>query len=244
MEEHLRNVNQEAQQTKELHEARRLDLETQTHLVTVSKGEAQRLAKEIKATQSELDRLTDVQNDKQNLVFRAQQSIDGIKQKMKWGEKQLQEWLQAAQEREDDADVLQKYTLIDEAKVKELTLAIGKLTDGVQRDQALLDKEVTETHSHELGLDKVSIIFRQLHNEKRQLIDRWESTVNEMQERDEAIQKAAETFQRLKADANERAKVVKEQEALLADDHVANEDERRKTQMRERTLAATLLQRA
>jgi UDP-glucose:O-linked fucose beta-1,3-glucosyltransferase len=236
MEEHLRNVNQEAQQTKELHEARRLDLDTQTHLVTVSKGEAQRLAKEIKSTQTELDRLTDVQNEKQNQVFKAQQQIDGIKQKMKWGEKQLQEWLQAAQEREDDADVLQKYTLVDEAKVKELTLAIGKLTDGSQRDQALLDKEVTETHSHELGLDKVSIIFRQLHSEKRQLIDRWETTLNEMQGRDDAIQQAAETFQRLKADANERNKTIKEQEGLLTEEQTANEDEVRKTQMRERTL--------
>ena len=55
------------------------------------------------------------------------------------------------------ADVIMKYTQMDEAKIKELTLALSKLTEGAQRDQALLDKEVTETHSHELGLDKISI---------------------------------------------------------------------------------------
>lgn len=236
MEEHLRNVNQEAQQTKELHEARRLDLATQTHLVTVGKGEAQRIAKEIKAAQADLDRLTDEQNEKQNQVFKGQQQIDRIKQKMQWGEEQLREWLNAAQEREDDADVIMKYTQQDEAKIKELTLQLAKLTEGVQRDQALLDKEVTETHSHELGLDKVSIIFRQLHAEKRQLIDRWEQTLNEMQGRDEAIQGAAETFQKLKAEANERVKTIKEEEALLEEEQLANEDERRKTDARERAL--------
>jgi len=236
MEEHLRNVNQEAQQTKELHEARRLDLATQTHLVTVSKGEAQRISKEIKATQTELDRLTDEQNEKQNQVFKGQQHIDAVKQKMQWGEEQLQEWLAAAQEREDDADVIMKYTQQDEAKIKELTLQLAKLTEGAQRDQSLLDREVTETHSHELGLDKVSIIFRQLHAEKRQLIDRWEQTLNEMQGRDDSIQAAAEQFQKLKADANERAKTIKEQEALLEEEQLSNEDERRKTEGRERAL--------
>jgi UDP-glucose:O-linked fucose beta-1,3-glucosyltransferase len=155
---------------------------------------------------------------------------------MQWGEGQLQEWLAAANEREEDAAVLQKYAAVDEARIKELTLEIEKLTIGVQRDQALLDKEVTETHAHDLGLDKTSIIFQQLHVEKRKLITRWEKTLVTMQTRDEEIQAKAEEFQRCKAEVNEKAKVVTEQEKLLEDEKLANDDERKKIESKEREL--------
>lgn len=185
-----------------------------------------------------IDSLTAQQKEQQNNIFTARQTIDRIKTEMKWGEGQLEAWVKAAEEREEDAEVLRKYAAADEAKIKELTRDIEKETVAVQRDEALLDKEVTETHAHELGLDKTSIIFQQLHDEKRKVIDRWERTLLLMQKRDEEIQGKAEAFQRHKSAVQEQAKLVKEQEELLADELATNEDERRKIEGKERELAA------
>ena len=64
---------------------------------------------------------------------------------MKWSQKELEDWLEEASHRDEDAMTLMKYAKIDDAKIKELTLKLEKLTDEKTRKKKLLEGEVTNT---------------------------------------------------------------------------------------------------
>lgn len=78
---------------------------------------------------------------------------------MKWTQEELQAWVAKTKDAEDDAQVLAKYQRADEAKVKELTLKIERLTQESQKLKRDLDSEITNTHGHQIGLDKVTIMM-------------------------------------------------------------------------------------
>ena len=55
---------------------------------------------------------------------------------------------------------MEKYKLADDAKTKELNLQIEKLTIDVTKKQSELDKEITETQTAQIELDKTAEEFR------------------------------------------------------------------------------------
>lgn len=236
MEDHIKNVAQESAQTKQLCDRRQKEVESQEHQIVLAQRERERLERERKSITAEIQQYNEQLNDRQSEIFKFQQRIDTIKDEMKWGDDKLSKWLEEAQRLEEDTEVLEKYSLADESRVKELQLEIEKETVAKQRDSNLLDSEVTETHTHELGLDKVSQMFRQVHQERTSLINRWEKTLNQMQERDSNIQEVAENFQRLKVETAKFERLLKEQEAMLEEEKLANEETEKKTVFRERDL--------
>ena len=66
---------------------------------------------------------------------------------MNWNQEELEQWALAAKQKEEDNLALQKYTRADEAKIKDITLQIEKLTTLVSEKKNELDNEVTETQS-------------------------------------------------------------------------------------------------
>jgi chromosome segregation ATPase len=64
---------------------------------------------------------------------------------MNWNQEELEQWALAARQKEEDNLTLEKYRRADEAKIKELTLNIEKLTVEVANKSKELAKEVTET---------------------------------------------------------------------------------------------------
>lgn len=68
--------------------------------------------------------------------------MEGFKKQMNFSQEELEQWVRAAKQEEDDNLALEKYTRADEAKIKELTLAIEKLTKHVNEKKLELDDEV------------------------------------------------------------------------------------------------------
>ena len=55
---------------------------------------------------------------------------------------------------------MEKYHKEDESKIRELNLQIEKLTVEVNRKQSELDKEITQTQTTQIELDKTSEEFK------------------------------------------------------------------------------------
>jgi hypothetical protein len=66
---------------------------------------------------------------------------------------------------------MEKYKLTDEAKIKELNLQIEKLTVETTRKQTDLEREITETQTAQIELDKTAEEFRQQHDERHKLFE-------------------------------------------------------------------------
>jgi hypothetical protein len=72
--------------------------------------------------------------------------------------------------------------------MKELGLAVEKLTQQVAVQRDALDSEITDTQAAQIQLDRAAQDFRQLHAERQDLIRQWDEAREAMKHRDEAIQ--------------------------------------------------------
>lgn len=86
-------------------------------------------------------------NDGQNAIYRGNEKLDKYKVEMNWNQEELEQWVLAARQKEEDSLTMEKYKRGDEAKIKELNLQIEKLTVGVSVKQNQLDQEITETQT-------------------------------------------------------------------------------------------------
>lgn len=107
----------------------------------------------------------------------------------------LESWAAAQKQKEDDNLALQKYQRADEARIKELTLQIEKLTKEVKSRQNQLDAEVTETRAAQIELDKTGEEFKNLHRERQELLLQWEESIKAAERREQLIKQAEETLQ-------------------------------------------------
>merc|ERR1712083_585537 len=113
---------------------------------------------------------------------------------MNWNQEELEQWAIAARQKEEDELTLEKYKRADETKVKELTLAIEKLTVETAAKRKELADQVTETQAKQIEMEKTAERFRQLHEDRRRIISQWEDAVKSMQQRDNQLERKGEEY--------------------------------------------------
>ena len=79
-----------------------------------------------------------------------------------------------------------QYTKQDDGKVRDLGLAIEKVTRQVAEASGALEAEVTETQGVQIQLDKTAEDFRQLHADRQELVRQWEAALDTVRQRDQA----------------------------------------------------------
>ena len=124
----------------------------------------------------------------------AKEELDKLKLDLNWNQEELEQWATSATKKEEENMALQKYTLTDELKIKELTLTIEDLTKRSVEKKAMLENEVTETKSYQTELEKMSESFRDQHEERRQLIKQWKDTIDSMNDRDKVVNELAAQY--------------------------------------------------
>ena len=92
------------------------------------------------------------------------------------------------------------------------------------------------TKSHELGLDKTAELYKEAHATRNDIIEQWETTMKQMQDEDESIEKAAEVFQQLKAESNGYAISVVEENEFYENEKKDNTTRQLEVEKLERTL--------
>ncbi len=115
-----------------------------------------------------------------------------MKSQMKWDQQALEAWLEESAQKDEDALTLKKYAKEDEAKIKELTLKLEKLVEEAQKQKKLVDEETLETITVQIELDKTAEEFRKTHKDRQDLIRQWEAIIDQMQKRDNQIEKSAQ----------------------------------------------------
>ncbi|CAB3984737.1 coiled-coil domain-containing 39-like, partial [Paramuricea clavata] len=189
--EHLKNVLQELQHTQELLNARKREINTEDHLKQVAEREEGRLRNEMKRIQNDLNELDSRRNIAENNIFTKTKQLEELKSQMNWDQKALEAWLEESARRDEDALILEKYTRSDESKVKSLSLKTEKMTEESQKKRRDLEHELSRTSTAQVELDKTAEEFRKIHAERQELLEQWESTIEQMQKRDREMDQLA-----------------------------------------------------
>ena len=189
--DHLRSIRQEIDHTNSLVAAKKSEVDTEEHLLSLSKRE---LGQSLRDTSSiESGNATVQKNIKnaQSQIKVAETEFEKLRTDLNWNQEELEQWATAATKKEEESLALQKYTLSDELKIKELSLTIEDLTKTSVEKKTLLENEVTETKSNQTELEKLAERFKNRHDERRQLLQQWKDTIESMNNRDQSINELA-----------------------------------------------------
>merc|ERR1712226_1617441 len=168
--------------------------DTEEHLAQLTSRQLGRLKAEMLRLQKALDDTQDHINAISNELMRGNEKLDQFKLEMNWNQEELEQWAIAARQKEEDEMTLLKYKRADDSKVRELTLAIEKLTvENAAKKKELAD-QVTETQAKQIEMDKTAELFKQLHDDRKKLIDQWEEAVKNMKTRDGQLEKLGEEY--------------------------------------------------
>uniref|UniRef100_G1SE48 Coiled-coil domain-containing protein 39 n=1 Tax=Oryctolagus cuniculus TaxID=9986 RepID=G1SE48_RABIT len=224
MSSHFKNVKQEFSFTQSLYKAREHEIESEEHFKAIAQRELERVKDEIQRLENEMASIQEKKNDKENGIFKATQKLDGLKCQMNWDQQALEAWLEESAHKDSDALTLQKYAKQDDNKIRALTLQLERLTLECNQRRKVLDNELTETLSAQLELDKAAQDFNKIHNERQELIQQWENTIEQMQKRDGDIDNCALELARIKQETREKENLVKEKIKFL-ENEVGNNTE-------------------
>ncbi|KAI8919783.1 hypothetical protein BC831DRAFT_479983 [Entophlyctis helioformis] len=233
---HTKNVQQELNHTQALYDAKSRQIETEEHFKQLSDRETGRLTLEIKRIGNEIAEITDHLNTLQNNIYRGNERIEAIRTELKLENEELAEWLRVQAEKEEDNIALIKYSKEDEAKIKELNLSIEKFMQEVNKKKAILSAEVTETQVAQIELDKTTEAFKQLHQERQDLIDQWEAAINNMKKRDQDITSSQESYQLQKQEIRKTQETIKERQEFLNQQMAQNSDTEKNISICERNV--------
>ncbi|XP_003794344.1 coiled-coil domain-containing protein 39 [Otolemur garnettii] len=236
MASHFKNVNQEFSFTQSLYNAREQEIKSEEHFKAIAQRELGRVKTEIQRLENEMTSIQEKKNDKENGIFKATQKMDGLKCQMNWDQQALEAWLEESAHKDSDALTLQKYAKQDDNKIRVLTLQLERLTVECHQRRKLLDKELTETLSAQLELDKAAQDFRKIHTERQELIQQWENTIEQMQKRDHDIDSCALALARTKQETREKENLVKEKIKFLENEIGNNAEYEKKITVADRKL--------
>ena len=206
--EHFKNVQDELVHTQVLVTTESREIESEDHLKQLAERQIGRLYSELQRYEHLMGDLQDRLNSIQNEIFKGNEKLDQYKLQMNWNQEELEQWALASRQKEDDNLTLEKYKRADEAKIKELTLHIERITMELREKKSELDQEVTETQAKQIELDKTAEEFKRNHSERHDLYERLQETIKACKRLDKQFTDLLEQFKQ------DRQRIRRKEETL------------------------------
>jgi hypothetical protein len=216
MKEHFKNVQSELDHTNTLYTAKFAEITTEKHLRQLSSRALGRSQVDSKKIQAQIERTQDQLSLLQSQVYKANEKMDEFKMTMNWNQEELEQWAVAAKQKDEDSLALQKYTRMDELKIKELSMQLEYLTKEALKRKEALESEATETQAKQVELDRIEVEFKILHVERQTLVKQWQDTIEEMKRRDLEINELGERFAVAKVERTKKEQSVATQQKRLS----------------------------
>ncbi|ORX54759.1 hypothetical protein BCR36DRAFT_581646 [Piromyces finnis] len=239
---HMKNIKQELLHTQSVCDARNRNIETEDHLKQLAERQSGRLKVEMKNLETKISTLSDELNLVQNNIYRGNEKIDSLRTELKLGKEELDVWLHVQVEKEEDNIALLNYTKEDDAKIKELTLQIEKYMSDVQKKKSSLNNEITETKVSQIELENATLSFKKLYQERQNLLESWEKTIETMKKCDNDIKDLQAREEKYKNDIKSKQIIIDEKQKFLDSQNTNNEETDKKIQSYDRYLSKAKLE--
>jgi chromosome segregation ATPase len=227
MEEHLKNVKQEVVHTEKVLESRRKELNSEDHLKQLAEREIGRIRQELKELETRGEDVADLIATSQADVHTTSARLETVRDSLQVSLEELTAWTEARRQKDEDGKALARYTKADSSKLKDLSLALGKLTKQVSDKKAELETAAVETSAKQIELDKAAEDFHTLHEERQRLVSQVEDTLATITRRDDEINEASLRAAQAAEDLEARKRAIREKAGLLQGMETDNDETER-----------------
>ncbi|CAM6057215.1 unnamed protein product [Sphagnum tenellum] len=194
MEDHMKRVQEEIAATQMRVEAKRQEILAEQHLKTMCEFQVQRTKREVLRFENEMHEMMEKLQSIQTSIMQGNEKMDQIRLVQHWNQEEMEQWVQAARQKEEDSMALASYTKSDTSRIKELQLEETKASKELASLEHLLENEMSETQSHQIQLDRTAEEFRKLHLDRQKIIQMWEDAIELIHQRDKDIHKITAEF--------------------------------------------------
>jgi hypothetical protein len=191
MEAHHEQVQQEIKYSNDIVNAKKNEIDTEKHIIAIASRSAGHYQFELKSHKQGLFQAKELFNTCKHQTFKTEEEIKLLQTTLNWSTEGLNKWAHALAKKDSDFVFLQKHSKLDNTKIEVLNMHIEKLNTSILRDSTQVNNRTTELQAAELDLDAIEGNFNKLHADRTLLVNQWRDTIQNMEQRDSEIQKAA-----------------------------------------------------
>lgn len=213
--DHYENINQEIKNTQNLIEAKDKEVESEKHHNLILDRQIGKLKMDYERRDNNIKDLRDKLNDLQQKIFEGNQKLEKMKIEINWNQEEMDIWLKAVKQKEDDKFTIENYKKADELKIKELNLDIERLTADKNKLEGDLEKEVTETQAIQVELEKVNEEFREQNESRHKLYEQWDTLIKKIADKNAALLRIGNKTSQIKQKIAENDDIIKDSQKEL-----------------------------
>lgn len=150
--------------------------------------------------------------------------MDRIKQETGWDIEALKAWEEALKKRDDDNELIKKFSKEDERKFNELEARRQLLQAEFNAKTLSISKMVCDLHSCEMIIERTGKSIKQQINERERLIKQWKDSVKMLQQRDTDIDAGQERILVAQNVLAKREEHLEEERGMLNNQKKNNHD--------------------
>ncbi|XP_018561300.1 coiled-coil domain-containing protein 39-like [Anoplophora glabripennis] len=192
LKDHIKYVGQENDQNQKLITAQRQQLETAEHYYHLTKAEKTNVQNDLKRLMKELQELEQFQEGKKSDLQKNMAKAEKLKTETEWDAEALKAWEETLKKRDDDIELVKKFSTEDARKYNDLEARRQLLQVESDRKRKALLKIVAELRNNEMVIDRTGKALKQQEKERDDLVKRWKEAVKMLQRRDEDVVKTQE----------------------------------------------------
>ncbi|KAF2896034.1 hypothetical protein ILUMI_10127 [Ignelater luminosus] len=215
MTNHLKFVKQQNLENQNLLSTYREHLDTQEHKLLLVQSEKDRVEQEMRQMQKhKQDVETRITNKKEDLN-RGITRMEKIKSETSWDNEALKAWEESLHKRDEDNELLKKFSQEDERKAKELEAKRQNMQVEVTNRKQTLAKLIGDLTNYEQILERTGKVFKQQRDERTSLLKQWQEAIKNLKCRDDAVAQVVKDISMVQQLVTEEQEKLDEQNNFL-----------------------------
>ncbi|CAH0557111.1 unnamed protein product [Brassicogethes aeneus] len=189
---HYKFVNQEIDQTQKIITAHKQQLDCENQRYIQLSQEKKNFESNLKSTQKKFEETEKTCASRTTQLEKHVAKMDRLKAETDWDEAALNAWEESLKKRDDDNELIKKFSQEDERKYNELECRRQALQNDCLTRANTIAKLIADIQNYELVMERTGKMIKQQVVERNALINQWKDTVKILQQRDAEIGKSQE----------------------------------------------------
>ncbi|KAB0797875.1 hypothetical protein PPYR_08868 [Photinus pyralis] len=182
---HLKFVTVQNDETQQLLTTYHHHLDNQEHCFLVKQSERERVLQEIRQAKKLCHEINERVKSKKVDLDRGLTKIEKRKLESDWDKEALEAWDESLKKKDEDNEILKKFSREDEKKAKNLEIKRQNLQKEILTRTSTLNKVVADVHNYELIIERIGKVFKQQKEERQGLLTQWRDAVELIKKRDQ-----------------------------------------------------------